>query len=715
MSNININQLPLAIGIDGSEYFPLTQGGVTKRASVALLATQPGTGLTGTDGYFLTGQGDGVSPVYTGFQQTGSTVTRTWSNRGQDTKCVLDWIPPSEVAAIRNYTSTTDLTSYINQAIAAVAANPGGRLWFPAGLYPISSTIGQADLRNIIICGDGGRDLRYLVNSGTVIKYTGTGSGTIMNMQEHRGVIIEHIQFVYTSASFTGTCFDCSTTINSGNGSMFRWVQFYNPNAISTASRVWYLRNNVDVTFEQCYVAHATNGWVGLTNSDGAQYETNVIRLVNCTSIALGGHAVVNPFIGWSMVACNFELGIGGIPSGIVNTAAKSVTNLCLYACDFADATTAGTWIDMQNVFNFSMIGGAIIGISLGNSIYGIKIGGAFNTGINIQGVHFGTVDTGIEISATTNAAMIEGNVFATVTTPFVGSSFCDAGCRFAANNPDFAIPLPVSQGGTGVTTKTGTGSVVLSNQPTVTGNWQFSSQPYFNNGMLMPGGSAFFTTDIVGGNIALVTYNTRDVGESVGFTFQDNDVTKWAMYKSAFDYFVIYDFVNFIDALTVVPGATTVGHVNVGYTTASTSPTTGSLINAGGMGNAGAYYGGGAIVSTSATAGVGYATGSGGTVTQSTNKSTGVTLNKVTGTITLNNASLAASTTVGFTLTNSAIAATDVPFVAIKSGATADAYTVQVTAVAAGSCRIELRNTSGSPLSEAVVLSFVVFKGVAA
>ena len=66
MSNININQLPLAIGLSGSEYFPLTQGGVTKRASVALLATQPGTGLTGTDGYFLTGQGDGVSPVIIG-------------------------------------------------------------------------------------------------------------------------------------------------------------------------------------------------------------------------------------------------------------------------------------------------------------------------------------------------------------------------------------------------------------------------------------------------------------------------------------------------------------------------------------------------------------------------------------------------------------------------------------------------------------------------
>jgi hypothetical protein len=56
----------------------------------------------------------------------------------------------------------------------------------------------------------------------------------------------------------------------------------------------------------------------------------------------------------------------------------------------------------------------------------------------------------------------------------------------------------------------------------------------------------------------------------------------------------------------------------------------------------------------------LGYATGNGGTVTQALNKGTGVTLNKITGEITLNAAGLAANTAVTFTLTNSTIAATD-------------------------------------------------------
>lgn len=119
---------------------------------------------------------------------------------------------------------------------------------------------------------------------------------------------------------------------------------------------------------------------------------------------------------------------------------------------------------------------------------------------------------------------------------------------------------------------------------------------------------------------------------------------------------------------------------------------------------------------SDSATAGIGYATGAGGAETQLTSKSTGVTLNKICGTITMNNATLNRETAVSFTLTNSAIAEHDVVVVNIKSGATANAYNVAVTAVATGSCRIQLHNLlGGTDLSEAVVLNFAVIKAVAA
>lgn len=122
-----------------------------------------------------------------------------------------------------------------------------------------------------------------------------------------------------------------------------------------------------------------------------------------------------------------------------------------------------------------------------------------------------------------------------------------------------------------------------------------------------------------------------------------------------------------------------------------------------------------GTNVVTVDTGSFGYGTGSGGTVTQATSKATGVTLNKPSGQITTASDALAANTAVSFTLTNNKIAANDIPKVVIKSGATAGAYVVQVGAVAAGSCRISIRNMTAGSLSETLVLQFNIEKGAVA
>lgn len=105
-----------------------------------------------------------------------------------------------------------------------------------------------------------------------------------------------------------------------------------------------------------------------------------------------------------------------------------------------------------------------------------------------------------------------------------------------------------------------------------------------------------------------------------------------------------------------------------------------------------------------------GYITGEGGVVTQATSKSTGVTLNKRCGQITMNNAALAASTSVTFTLTNSTIAATDLLVMNHVSGGTAGAYAFTAQA-AAGSVNITVRNVTAGSLSEAIVIGFAVIK----
>lgn len=116
----------------------------------------------------------------------------------------------------------------------------------------------------------------------------------------------------------------------------------------------------------------------------------------------------------------------------------------------------------------------------------------------------------------------------------------------------------------------------------------------------------------------------------------------------------------------------------------------------------------------TAASVGVESGVGAGGAVTQATSKSTGVTLNKIAGQITMNNAALAAGAEVAFTLTNSKIGANDIPLVAVASGGTSASYGAVITAVAAGSCEITVTNLSAGSLSEALVLNFAIFKGAA-
>jgi hypothetical protein len=118
------------------------------------------------------------------------------------------------------------------------------------------------------------------------------------------------------------------------------------------------------------------------------------------------------------------------------------------------------------------------------------------------------------------------------------------------------------------------------------------------------------------------------------------------------------------------------------------------------------------ALLSSSATGGIGYATGAGGTVTQATSRTTGVTLNKVSGAITMFTAA-GSATPASFTVTNSTVAATDTVILNIKSGAT-NTYFYFVTAVAAGSFVVTFWTTGGTA-SDTPVINFNVIKGVSA
>jgi len=140
-----------------------------------------------------------------------------------------------------------------------------------------------------------------------------------------------------------------------------------------------------------------------------------------------------------------------------------------------------------------------------------------------------------------------------------------------------------------------------------------------------------------------------------------------------------------------------TINNMSIGATTASTGAFT-------------TVTGSTSILSTGA-GGVGYATGAGGAVTQLTSRTTGVTLNKTSGAITMFTAA-GSATAATFTVTNSTVAATDTISLSMKTST--NLYNLLVTAVAAGSFNITFYTTGGTT-SDTPVINFNVIKGVAA
>ena len=107
-----------------------------------------------------------------------------------------------------------------------------------------------------------------------------------------------------------------------------------------------------------------------------------------------------------------------------------------------------------------------------------------------------------------------------------------------------------------------------------------------------------------------------------------------------------------------------------------------------------------------------GYLTGAGGAVTQLTSRTTGVTCNTPTGQITLFSAA-GSATPASFTVTNSAVSASDVVILSVRSGATNN-YSFNVSAVTNGSFNVTFWAQTGTA-TDAPVLNYAIIKGASA
>lgn len=123
------------------------------------------------------------------------------------------------------------------------------------------------------------------------------------------------------------------------------------------------------------------------------------------------------------------------------------------------------------------------------------------------------------------------------------------------------------------------------------------------------------------------------------------------------------------------------------------------------------------ALRSSSPTAAIGYAAGAGSaTVTQLTNRSTGVAITTVTGSITTDTTSLAAEASAVFVVTATGlIGVNDTVVVSQRSGSNGGNTDITVYAVAADQFSIRVSNNNaavGTAETGAIIINYTIIKG---
>lgn len=106
-----------------------------------------------------------------------------------------------------------------------------------------------------------------------------------------------------------------------------------------------------------------------------------------------------------------------------------------------------------------------------------------------------------------------------------------------------------------------------------------------------------------------------------------------------------------------------------------------------------------------------GYPSGARGNVVQESSRVTTVELNSMCGQITLYPDSPSANTVDSFTLMNKNISSNDVIIVNLGSGASENCYSVSVTEVSDGSCRIQIQNFDSPAGSESPTINFAILR----
>lgn len=284
---------------------------------------------------------------------------------------------------------TTDDTTAIQAAIAAVSAAGGGTIHFPVGSYKCDAApLNLESLENITLAGlSGGRDLANVGKSVLVFNVTGTTPR--VNMKKARNIACRDLTFLNVNTTFTGHLVDCDN--DGGTGATdtrqisFEHCGFYGGAVARSPASLVRIDHSHSFDFNRCGFYNAQ---LGIMGRSAGGYAIGV-TITNCFfQNNVVGH-LKNPGENWTVFGNRFEPLSNGAPGAIVRDVGVLWKALDFSGNWMGDVTETGNWIAFGGNGTTVMANRFGMEAGAGKTCNAISVGDNDCDGIVIVGNHF--------------------------------------------------------------------------------------------------------------------------------------------------------------------------------------------------------------------------------------------------------------------------------------------------------------------------------------
>lgn len=247
-----------------------------------------------------------------------------------------------------------DDAAAIQRAIHA-AAHEGGTVYFPAGTYPVGTTlVCDRNAAAFTLCGAGGG--LQANTTPSVLLYTGSAggpSGGLLTFNSSSGFEVCHLAFNYSNTAFRG---DLITVDGAPHAADTQDFHIHHCSSKATGSglsarSIIRLNKAVIGTISHCHLTGTAGNAIRIGDPGGSYVVA--LQVEKCTfNENLDGHILVGTADGESIVIrdCTFEAGVRttGIRGATraVDGGDNALYSPVIECCWFGDAGAATSWID---------------------------------------------------------------------------------------------------------------------------------------------------------------------------------------------------------------------------------------------------------------------------------------------------------------------------------------------------------------------------------